>query len=189
MLDRRSSPPATSGSRNARGSDARRQHAKPQSELPRKPTRLQLKPPAEPRRRLERRGALSRPGSRPPRRPNGRRLFLRSAERAGRRRSARDTRAATALANLRASSPTILWMSSNGADSSTAFKRRSVRRGRVSSMVRPPRKSLKCGQPAFSRYVGKWSSCPKAVISRARPFGRIDLFRPPAPVPSCSPFL
>jgi hypothetical protein len=48
----------------------------------------------------EARPALSRPDSRPPRRPNGRRLILRSAERAG-RRSARDIRAAAALANLR----------------------------------------------------------------------------------------
>ena len=47
------------------------------------------------------RDALSRPDSTPPRRPNGRRLFLRSAERAGRRRSAKDIRAAAALANLR----------------------------------------------------------------------------------------
>jgi multidrug efflux pump subunit AcrA (membrane-fusion protein) len=42
------------------------------------------------RRRLERRGSLSRPDSTPPRRPNWR-LFLRSAERVG-RRSARDIR-------------------------------------------------------------------------------------------------
>ena len=58
----------------------------------RKLPRLQLRRLAKPRRRLKRRGALSRPDSTPPRRPNGRRLFLRSAERAGRRRSARDTR-------------------------------------------------------------------------------------------------
>ena len=46
---------------------------------------------------------MSRPDLTPPRRPNGRRLFLRSAERAGRRRSAREIRAAAAFANLRRS--------------------------------------------------------------------------------------
>src|SRR6516165_11231117 len=73
------------------------ERAKPQSERPRKLPRLQLRRPTKPRRRLEKRGALSRPDSMPPRPPNGRRFSLRSAERAGRRRSARDTRAPTAL--------------------------------------------------------------------------------------------
>jgi len=61
-----------------------------QSERPRKLPRLQLRRPAKPKRRLARRGALSGPDSMLPRRPNGKRLFLRSAEQAGRKRSARD---------------------------------------------------------------------------------------------------
>jgi hypothetical protein len=55
------------------------------SERPRKLPRLQLRRLAKPRSRLERRGALSRPDSPPPPRPNGRRPFLRSAEPAGKK--------------------------------------------------------------------------------------------------------
>ena len=43
---------------------------------------------------------MSWPDLTPPGRPNGRRFFLRSAERAGRRRSAREIRAAAAFANF-----------------------------------------------------------------------------------------
>src|SRR6516165_10361672 len=50
------------------------ERAKPQSERPRKLPRLQLRRPTKPRRRLEKRGALSRPDSMPPRPPNGRRF-------------------------------------------------------------------------------------------------------------------
>src|SRR5262249_22514398 len=65
--------------------------------------------PAEPR-------ALSRPDSRPPRAAERRRLFLRSAERAGRRKSARDIR-------LEQPQPSLIY-----ADQSDRARARVVRR-------------------------------------------------------------